>query len=246
MSQLSLSGVSKHHGEQVALDSVNLSFTPGQITAVIGRSGCGKSSLLKMCNGLSRPDIGEVRLFNHTLDYTDLPRIRRRIGYAVQGTGLFPHLSVKDNICLLARLEQWPDSDIEQRLSQLLELTHLEEKQLGKFPHQLSGGQQQRVGLCRAMMLSPELLLLDEPFAAIDPLTRMDIQEQLLLMHRAEPVTTLLVTHDMHEALLLAEEVVVMDRGKIVARESKSALLERHAGEDPNRLLLSLMSGTDS
>ena len=113
MSQLSLSGVSKHHGEQVALDSVNLSFTPGQITAVIGRSGCGKSSLLKMCNGLSRPDIGEVRLFNHTLDYTDLPRIRRRIGYAVQGTGLFPHLSVKDNICLLASLEQWPDSDIE-------------------------------------------------------------------------------------------------------------------------------------
>ena len=95
------------------------------------------------------------------------------------------------------------------------------------------------------MMLSPELLLLDEPFAAIDPLTRMDIQEQLLLMHRAEPVTTLLVTHDMHEALLLAEEVVVMDRGKIVARESKSALLERQAGEDPNRLLLSLMSGTE-
>jgi osmoprotectant transport system ATP-binding protein len=244
MSQLSLNDVSKTHGKQVALNRVNLEFASNQLTAVIGRSGCGKSSLLKMCNGLSRPDSGEVRLFGQSIDYADLPRVRRRIGYAVQGTGLFPHLSVKDNICLLARLEEWSESDVERRLAQLLNLTQLEAGQLEKFPHQLSGGQQQRVGLCRAMMLGPELLLLDEPFAAIDPLTRMDIQEQLLLIHQAEPVTTLLVTHDMHEALLLADEIVVMDSGAIVAQENKNDLLERHAGEEPNRLLLALMSGT--
>ena len=243
MTSLSLSSVCKAYAEDVALDDVSLAFTPNCITAVIGRSGCGKSSLLRMCNGLARPDSGEVLVFNRALDYASLPALRKRIGYAVQGTGLFPHLTVRDNISLLAVIENWPVSAIEQRLEQLLALTHLQGSQLSRYLHELSGGQQQRVGLCRAMMLSPELLLLDEPFAAIDPLTRMDIQEQLLALHRAEPVTTILVTHDMHEALLLADEIVIMEAGRVVQAVGKNRLLEQYPGQEPNRLLLSLMSG---
>jgi len=243
MTALSLNSVCKAYAGTVALDNVSLDFTANRITAVIGRSGCGKSSLLRMCNGLARPDSGNILLFNQPLDYTSLPQLRKRIGYAVQGTGLFPHLTVKQNISLLADIENWPAPALEQRLQQLLALTHLQDSQLARYPHELSGGQQQRVGLCRAMMLSPELLLLDEPFAAIDPLTRMDIQEQLLALHRAEPVTTVLVTHDMQEALLLADEIVIMERGCIVRAASKNDLLEQYPGQEPNKLLLSLMSG---
>ncbi|MCZ6827987.1 MAG: ATP-binding cassette domain-containing protein [Gammaproteobacteria bacterium] len=243
MTSLSLSSVCKAYGELVALEDVSLAFTPNCITAIIGRSGCGKSTLLRMCNGLTRPDSGEVMVFQQALDYASLPALRKRIGYAVQGTGLFPHLTVRANISLLAELENWSKPAIDQRLEQLLTLTQLQQSHLAKYPHQLSGGQQQRVGLCRAMMLSPELLLLDEPFAAIDPLTRMDIQEQLLALHEAEPVTTVLVTHDMQEALLLADEIVIMEAGRVVQAISKTRLLEQYPGQEPNRLLLSLMAG---
>lgn len=243
MTSLSLDSVCKAYADVQALDEVSLAFSANRITAVIGRSGCGKSSLLRLCNGLIRPDRGKVRVFNEPINYAALPTLRKRIGYAVQGTGLFPHLSVKDNISLLATLNKWSDSAVQQRLEQLLAMTHLQASQLAKYPHELSGGQQQRVGLCRAMMLSPELLLLDEPFAAIDPLTRLDIQEQLLALHAAEPVTTLLVTHDMREALLLADEIVIMEAGRIVHASSKTSLLEQYPNQEPNRLLLSLMSG---
>ena len=243
MTVLSLDSVNKSYADVVALEDVSLAFTPYAITAVIGRSGCGKSSLLRMCNGLAHPDSGTVSVFDAALDYRALPALRKRIGYAVQGTGLFPHLSVRDNISLLAAVDGWSGAAIDERLEQLLTLTHLQPAQLSKYPHELSGGQQQRVGLCRAMMLSPELLLLDEPFAAIDPLTRMDIQEQLLSLHQAEPVTTVLVTHDMQEALLLADEIVVMEAGRIVQALGKQQLLDQYPGQEPNRLLLSLMSG---
>jgi osmoprotectant transport system ATP-binding protein len=242
MPTITLNSVHKTYTAEIALDDVSHAFARHSITAIIGRSGCGKSTLLQMCNGLARPDRGTVTAFGQAMNYSDLPSLRRRIGYAVQGTGLFPHLTIKDNISLLARLENWQKSDIEQRLEQLLELTQLQITQLDKYPHQLSGGQQQRVGLCRAIMLSPELLLLDEPFAAIDPLTRHDIQLQLLELHKAEPVTTILVTHDMQEALLLADDIIIMEAGKVVRASTKTSLLAEYPGMDPNQLLLSLMS----
>jgi osmoprotectant transport system ATP-binding protein len=242
MTVLALHSVSKsYHGTSVLAD-ISLRPRAGRITAVIGRSGCGKSTLLKLCNGLLRPDSGSIVLFGETLDYTDLPTLRRRIGYAVQGTGLFPHLSIRANITLLAHLEDWPDDAVEERLLALTGLVQLSTDLLDKFPHQLSGGQQQRVGLCRAMMLQPELLLLDEPFAAIDPLTRMDIQQQMLALHRAEPVTTLLVTHDMREALLLADDIVVMANARTLHTTGKSQLLARYPDTEPNQVLLSLMA----
>lgn len=242
MATLSVKSISKRFGDVIALDDVSVTFQSQRITAVIGRSGCGKSSLLKMCNGLDRPDHGSVELFEQSLDYSQLPTLRRRIGYALQGSGLFPHLTAGDNITLLARIEKWSDNDIDQRLDQLLSLMQIQTPQLLQYPHQLSGGQQQRVALCRAMMLRPELLLLDEPFAAIDPLTRMDIHQQLLALHHSEPTTTVLVTHDMNEALLLAEDIVIMDAGKIVINASKEQLLAEHPDTDPNTMLLSLMS----
>ncbi|MEM6604752.1 MAG: ATP-binding cassette domain-containing protein, partial [Pseudomonadota bacterium] len=197
---LFLEGVSKRYGEHWALKLSNLAFDPGTTTALVGESGCGKSSLLKLCNGLIEPTSGTVSAFGSPLDYSDLSRLRCKIGYAVQGNGLFPHLSARDNICLGASVAGWSRDEIATRLDELLQLLRLDSKLLDRFPHELSGGQQQRVGLGRAMMLRPEVLLLDEPFAAIDPITRFEIHEQLLQALEQEPATVVLVTHDMREA----------------------------------------------
>lgn len=241
MSTVTLHNVSRRFGEVDALSNVNLSFAEGQITALIGRSGCGKSTLLRLCNGLEAADTGAVTVFDRKLDHNSLLQIRRQIGYAVQGNGLFPHLTARDNITLMARLEAWSPAAIEDRLAQLLRLMQLEQDQVDRFPFELSGGQQQRVGLCRAMMLRPRLLLLDEPFAAIDPLTRAHIHEQLKHLLSLEPVTTLLVTHDMNEALLLADRLVVMDQGRVRHDLSRSDIEQQAAGLSGHQLLLQLL-----
>lgn len=246
MPPLRLQNVCKRFGLHQALADVNLDFPKASFTAIIGRSGCGKSTLLEMCNGLVQPDSGTVEALGAPLDYQQLTNLRRKIGYAVQGTGLFPHLSVADNITLLAKLEQWQPSRIEQRLQQLMALMQLHPDQLHKYPQQLSGGQQQRVGLCRAMMLQPEILLLDEPFAAIDPITRGDIQGQLAALHLAEPTTTILVTHDMAEAMLLADRVVVMHEGQVTRVEATAELLRNFPGRPAQEVLLALMPGPRS
>lgn len=202
--------------------------------------------MLKLCNGLERPDSGTLTVFGEALDYTALPALRRRMGYAVQGVGLFPHLTARDNITLLARLEGWTVRAIEARLAELIELTHLDADSVDRYPQQLSGGQQQRVGLCRAMMLRPRMLLLDEPFAAVDPVTRLDIHEQLLAMHAREPTTVILVTHDMAEALRLAQDIVVMDKGRVIQRCDSEQLLARAGADQPERLLLSMLGSTST
>lgn len=246
MTVLGLEGVGKYYGASRVLDDLSLEFNRGHITAIIGRSGCGKSTLLKILNGLVTPDQGHVRVFDAPIDYANLPALRRRMGYAVQGTGLFPHLNARENISLLASVAGWDTKRITHRLTELMRLTCLEASQLEKFPHQLSGGQQQRVGLCRAMMLSPEILLLDEPFAAIDPITRADIHQQLLELHRVEPTTAVLVTHDMQEAMRLADHIVIMDRGRVRFNESRDTLQRANPGVEPQQLLLSLISGENS
>ncbi len=246
MSSLSIASATKRYGGATALDDVSMAFPDGVITAIIGPSGCGKSTLLKLCNGLIRPDSGAVQVFGEPIDYGALPQLRRRLGYAVQGNVLFPHLTARDNITLLARLEGWEATRIDQRVSQLMRLCQLQPDQLARYPHQLSGGQQQRVGLCRAMMLNPDVLLLDEPFAAIDPITREDIQQQLLALQQAEPRTSVLVTHDMREALLLAEHIVVMGQGRILRSDGKAALLQDNPGAEPQALLRTLLQGANA
>jgi len=246
MTALCIESASKNYQDATALDTVSLQFPDAVITAVIGPSGCGKSTLLKLCNGLIHPDSGQVRVFGEPIDYQKLPLLRRRLGYAVQGNVLFPHLTARENITLLAKLERWDAARTDQRVEELMHLSQLAPEQLDRHPHQLSGGQQQRVGLCRAMMLHPEILLLDEPFGAIDPITREDIQQQLLVLQRAEPRTSVLVTHDMREALTLAEHIVVMGEGRVLHSESKAALLQRNPGMDPQALLRQLLTGTDT
>ncbi|HSG88591.1 MAG TPA: ATP-binding cassette domain-containing protein [Pseudomonadales bacterium] len=219
-------GVSKSYGDVRVLEDVSLAIAAQRTTAVIGESGSGKSTLLQMINGLLRPDAGRVTVFGAEVGAgaEDLIALRRGIGYAVQGSALFPHLSVRDNVTLLARLEGWDPARRAERLARLLALMELDASLAERFPHELSGGQQQRVSLCRAMMLEPPLLLLDEPFSAVDPITRIGIHAHFRRLAEAEPVTVVLVTHDIREALHLASDLVVMAEGRIARAGAAEAV----------------------
>ncbi len=240
---LSFQGVSKSFGATAVLRDLTVAFSSGRVTAVVGASGCGKSTLLRIGNGLLRADRGTVRVLGETLGTSMPSSVRKRVGYAVQGTGLFPHLTARQNIVLAAELNDWDASRIENRLGQLLALMHLSPELLQRHPHELSGGQQQRVGLCRAMMMQPELLFLDEPFAAIDAITRMEIHEQLLELLDAEPATVVLVTHDMREAFTLADEILVLAEGQVLRHQSVAELRDEFHGLEPESLLRKLVGG---
>jgi osmoprotectant transport system ATP-binding protein len=216
-------GVEKRYGDAVVLRDLSLTLPAGQTSAIVGPSGGGKSTLLQLINGVLKPSRGRLEVFGAPLP-EDLPTFRRRIGYAVQGSALFPHLTVWNNVTLLARLEGWAPARQRARFEALRELMQLPVDVAERYPHTLSGGQQQRVGLCRAMMLSPPLLLLDEPFSALDPLTRDDLQAHFERLAAAEPVTVVLVTHDRQEALRLAQHLVVLEAGRVVQAGSPAAL----------------------
>ena len=205
-----LTAVGKRFGERWVFRGLSLALPAGGTTAIVGESGCGKTTLLQLVNGVVRPTEGEVEVFGATVPEKDIETFRRRIGYAVQGAGLFPHMTVRENVTLLARLERWPNETINARFDELLDEMGLDAGLAEHYPLQLSGGQQQRVGLCRALMLRPEMLLLDEPFSAVDPITRESLYEQFLYAREHEGVDTLLVTHDMSEAVRLAGHLVIL------------------------------------
>jgi len=184
----------------------------------VGESGSGKSTLLQIINGIVVPDQGVIRLYGNPIDYKRIAKIRRTMGYAVQGAGLFPHMDVKTNIILMAQMEKWSVQRIDERYEYLLDLLELPAELSDRYPHSLSGGQQQRVALCRAMMLNPPLMLLDEPFSALDPITRSVIHDEFIRLQDAEPRSILLVTHDMSEAMKLAQYLVILRNGEIVQR----------------------------
>jgi osmoprotectant transport system ATP-binding protein len=213
---VALRSVTKQLGPTRALDAVSVELKTGQITAILGESGCGKTSLLHHINGLLKPDDGNVEVFGQPIDYQRLPELRRRMGYAVQSVGLFPHLTIDDNIALTARLSGWTRTRIAERTGHLMATMKLSITLLSRYPHELSGGQRQRVGICRAMMLNPDLLLLDEPFSGVDPITRTRIHENFLGLIRNEPATTILVTHDVREAIRLASNLVIMEDGRVL------------------------------
>ena len=222
-------GVSKSFtpGRKV-LDNVHLALPESRTTAVVGESGSGKTTLLQLVNAVLRPDSGEVRVFGAPIP-ADLTRHRRSIGYSVQGAGLFPHMSNRRNVVLLAELERWGSEEIEERYLQLLEQMGLTSEISLRYPGELSGGQQQRVGLCRALMLKPRLLLLDEPFSAVDPITRVDIHESFQLVQETEGVSTLLVTHDIREAIKLASHLVIVKGGRIEQSGATREVLDQPA-----------------
>lgn len=226
MDSIVFENISKSYEERLALNEIGLSIPTDVTTAVIGPSGSGKSTLIQLINGLIRPDRGTVFVFGQEIDYEHLPELRQRIGYAVQGTGLFPHLTVESNITLLAQLQKWEDQRIRERLYELMNLVDLPPEYSSKYPHELSGGEQQRVGLCRAMMLNPKIFLLDEPFGALDPITRNDIHKEFLKLQNLEARTIVLVTHDLTEALRLANHIAIFNKGKLEQFGTRDEILE--------------------
>ena len=224
--------VSKSYGERRVVDRLSLTVGAGELCVLLGSSGCGKSTTLRMINRLIPTDAGSIRVGGE--DVTSLPAeaLRRRIGYAIQSIGLFPHWTVEDNIATVPRLLKWREAPVRDRVGELLELFRLDPPTYrGKYPHQLSGGEQQRVGVARALAADPELLLMDEPFAAVDPITRDALQSELAHIHRATGKTIVFVTHDIEEALRLATRIAIMERGRIVQLGTPLDILEHPAND---------------
>ena len=214
---IEIENISKSFDGRLALSDVSLSIKAGELAVLIGSSGSGKSTLLKLFNRLLEPDSGNIRLLGNDIAGYSPEQLRRRIGYAIQSVGLFPHWTVEQNIAAVPTLLKWPKARIQQRVDELLTLLHLAPETFRRrYPHQLSGGQQQRVGVARALAADPEVLLMDEPFGALDPVTRSSLQQELASIHASSGKTIVLVTHDIDEALALGERIILMDHGRIV------------------------------
>lgn len=210
-----LENVSKSFGDERVLDRVSLSIEAGATTALLGPSGSGKSTILKLLLGLEVPDGGTVSFAGETVAPETAGPLRRRIGYVVQGGGLFPHLTAEANIALMARHGGWPEADIAERVAALAEITHLPEDCLPKYPAQLSGGQAQRVALMRALVADPDVLLLDEPLGALDTIVRHHLQDELKALFGQLDKTVVLVTHDIAEAAFFADHIVLLGAGRV-------------------------------
>jgi osmoprotectant transport system ATP-binding protein len=234
---LELSGIGKRHGGAAALEDVSLAVPAGQLVALVGPSGSGKTTLLKTINRLVEPDEGEVRIEGRNVRDLPVAELRRGIGYAFQGIGLFPHMDVAENVAIAMRLAGAGEAERRERVNELLRMVALPEDFAPRRPASLSGGQAQRVGLARALAAEPKLMLLDEPFGALDPLTRDELGNAYRALHRNLRLTTLMVTHDMTEALLLADRVVVLIGGRIRADASPARLIAGHEDPDVARLI---------
>jgi osmoprotectant transport system ATP-binding protein len=224
---IELSGISKSFdgGRTHAVEDASLSVEAGGFIALVGGSGSGKTTSLKMINGLVAPDAGQVRIEGQPIGASPPHLLRRRIGYVFQEVGLFPHLTVAENIGITPRLSGQAKAEIAARVDELLDLVSLPRGFAARAPAALSGGQRQRVGVARALAAKPRIMLMDEPFGALDPVTRDDLGTEYRRLHDALGLTTVMVTHDVTEAVLLADRIVVMDRGRIIADGAPQALL---------------------
>ncbi|MGK9175973.1 ABC transporter ATP-binding protein [Yokenella regensburgei] len=217
--------VSKAFAGVPAVRDVNLACKTGAFSVLIGTSGSGKSTTLKMINRLVEHDEGTILFAGEEIRSLPVLELRRRMGYAIQSIGLFPHWTVAQNIATVLQLQKWSKAKINSRIDELMALLGLEPGLRSRYPHQLSGGQQQRVGVARALAADPEVLLMDEPFGALDPVTRGALQEEMIRIHRLLGRTIVLVTHDIDEALQLADHLVLMDKGAIVQQGSPLEML---------------------
>jgi osmoprotectant transport system ATP-binding protein len=208
--------VSYRIGGNLILDNLNLSLEPGRTLVLLGRSGSGKTTALKMLNGLLFPSGGQVLVDDRATTAWDLIELRRSIGYVIQDVGLFPHFTIAENIGLVPRLNGWPPERIRARVSELLHQVGLEPAQfLERHPRQLSGGQRQRIGVARALAAEPKLLLFDEPFGALDPVTRAELQDQFIELRERFQITSIFVTHDVREALRLCTDIALLAHGRL-------------------------------
>ncbi|KJC52960.1 ABC transporter ATP-binding protein [Bradyrhizobium sp. LTSP885] len=228
-------GKSFDGGRVVAVDDVSLDVAEGEFLAIVGGSGSGKTTLLRLTNRLIEADRGRISVEGEDVSQVDPILLRRRIGYVFQSGGLFPHLSVAGNIGVTPRLLGWPQAEITARVDELLDLVRLDRAQYrDRLPHELSGGQRQRVGVARALAAKPRIVLMDEPFGALDPLTRDALGDDYRALHHKLGLTTVMITHDMTEAILLADRVAVMRGGRLLAQGTPaelSASTEPYVGE---------------
>jgi osmoprotectant transport system ATP-binding protein len=214
----------------------SLAIERGEVVALVGRSGAGKTTLLKLVNRLLTPDSGRVIVLGRDTREWDPIRLRRSTGYVIQDVGLFPHMTVEENIAVVPRLDRWEDGRVRERVAELLDLVGLTSAHASRRPHQLSGGQRQRVGVARALAADPPVLLMDEPFGALDPITRRELQGEFRRIQQRLHKTVILVTHDMTEALMLADRVAVLDHGVLVAFQTADAI--RRSRDPRDRQLL--------
>jgi osmoprotectant transport system ATP-binding protein len=234
---ITIESLSKQYGPVTVVDDVTLTIERGTITVIVGTSGSGKSTLLRMINRLVEPSGGRVLIDGKDTLAEPAHLLRRRIGYAIQGHGLFPHRTVAENIATVPRLLGWEAPRVRARVEELLEVFQLDPAAFaGKYPHQLSGGQQQRVGVARALAAEPAVLLMDEPFGALDPIIRTKAQDDLRGIQRRFGTTIVLVTHDMDEAFRLGDRVAVMTDGKVLQYDRPAMLLTRPADPFVSRL----------
>ncbi|UYK99230.1 ABC transporter ATP-binding protein [Pantoea stewartii] len=219
--------VTKYFAGQAAVKNLSLTLAEGSFSVLLGTSGSGKSTTLKMINRLVEYDQGDIRFRGTSIRQLDAQVLRRQMGYAIQSTGLFPHWTIEKNIATVPALLGWPNARRQARIAELMTLLNLDPALLRRYPHQLSGGQQQRVGVARALAADPQVLLMDEPFGALDPVTRSALQQEMLRIHQVSGCTIVLVTHDIDEALTLADNIVLLHDGEIVQQGKPLTLLTR-------------------
>ena len=226
---ITVKNLSKYFGRVKAVDDISFDVQKGENLILLGTSGCGKTTTLKMINRLIEPSRGKILVNGKTVMEQSPELLRRGIGYVLQNNGLFPHYTVAENMAIVPQLLKWDRKRIEDRIQELMEKMHLQPEQLAKYPDQLSGGQQQRVGLARALMADPPLLLMDEPFGALDPVTRFKIRRDFKNLDELKCKTIIMVTHDVHEAFELADRICLMDKGRIIQTGTPAQLLFKPA-----------------
>ena len=234
---ITFSDIHKNYNGKEIIADFNLTIESGTFLTIIGTSGSGKTTILKMINGLVLPDKGEIYIDGKNILEEDLIALRRNIGYVIQGNILFPHLTVAENIAYVLRLKNYSKTDITHIVTEKLQQVNLDPELANRFPHQLSGGQQQRVGIARALAASPSIILMDEPFGALDIITRQQLQRELKVLHQLSGATIVFVTHDIAEALTLGTKVLVLDKGVIQQYDTPEMIKQHPANEFVRQLV---------
>ncbi|WP_195990203.1 ABC transporter ATP-binding protein [Clostridium sp. D53t1_180928_C8] len=225
---IELKNISKVYGDKIILNNINLKINKGEFVTIIGSSGCGKTTCLKLINGLIAPDYGQVFVNNTDISKVDKITLRRGIGYVIQEIGLFPHMNIRKNISYIPNLIKMENKEnINKKVRELVKAVGLNEDMLERYPSELSGGQRQRVGIARALASNAKILLMDEPFGAVDEITRKLLQDEILRIYRKFNMTIVFITHDIKEALRLGTKVVIMDKGKIVQIDTPEEVTKR-------------------
>lgn len=238
MSAIIYQNVGMSYSDKKIIENFNLVIDEGEFVTIIGTSGCGKTTILKMVNGLIVPQHGEVLVHDKNIKQEDMIKLRRYIGYAIQGNVLFPHMSVEQNIAYVPNLLNKKNKEkTAKAVSKWMNIVGLDENLKKRYPEQLSGGQQQRVGIARALAASPDILLMDEPFGAVDEITRAALQDEIKRIHEETKITILFVTHDIREALKLGTKVLIMDQGNILQYDHPEVILQNPATPFVKRLV---------